>query len=150
MKPTIIEIFISVIKGILFFFTPVVWLVMGVAFVSLVDSYYGIKKVKKINREDPTKPKASSRGFREGYVPKVLGYTAVLLFTYFLDFHLLNEFTKQWVSIQFVSTKIIALVLIANEVVSIDENWQELKGYSFLKKLQGLIIKIKDIKRDVE
>jgi len=145
MKPTIIDIAISLFKGILFFFTPAVYLVLGVAFVSLIDSYYGIKKVKKEGTE-----KATSRGFRMGYVPKVCGYTLVILLTYFLDHYLLNEFTSNWVSIQNVSTKIVTIILIANEVVSIDENWQVIKGYSFLKKFQNMVIKVKNIKKEIK
>ncbi len=144
MKTTFIEGCISVIKGIFFFFTPAMWLVLGVAMVSLVDTYYGIKKARK-NGIVPT-----SRGFRKGYVPKVGAYTAVILLTYFLDYFLLNEFTANYASIPFVSTKIIAIIFIANEVQSIDENWQEINGYSFLKKLYSLITKVKDIKREVE
>lgn len=143
MKPTIIDSCISIGKGILFFFTPALWLVLGVAMVSLIDTYYGIKKARK----NGTTP--SSRSFRKGYVPKVGGYTATILLTYFLDFYLLNEFTVNYVSIQFVSTKIIAIIFLANEVVSIDENWQVLKGYSFLKKAQDLILRVKNIKNQV-
>jgi hypothetical protein len=145
MKPTIIDITISLVKGIVFFFTPAFYLVLGVALVSLIDSYYGIKKVKKEG-----KVRATSKGFRTGYVPKVCGYTVAILLTYFLDHYLLNEFTSQWISIQNVSTKIVTIILIANEVVSIDENWQVIKGYSFLKKFQDMIVKIKDIKREIK
>jgi hypothetical protein len=144
MKPTIIEGCLSVIKGIFFFFTPALWLVFGVAMVSLIDTYYGIKKARK-QGVVPT-----SRGFRKGYVPKVGGYSAVILLTYFLDHFLLNEFTANYASIPFVSTKIIAIIFIANEVQSIDENWQVIKGYSFLKKLYSLITKVKDIKNKVQ
>ena len=143
MKPTIIDGCLSVLKGIFFFFTPALWLVLGVAMVSLVDTYYGIKKARK-NGIVPT-----SKGFRMGYVPKVGGYSAVILLTYFLDHYLLNEFTANYASIPFVSTKIIAIIFIANEVVSIDENWKVLKGYSFLKKFQDMIVKVKDIKNKV-
>lgn len=142
MKPAIIDATISVVKGILFFFTPVVYLVAGVAFVSLIDSYYGIKKTPRTER--------SSKAFRTGFVPKVCGYTGVILLTYFLDFYLLNEFTTQWISIQNVSTKIIAIILIANEVQSIDENWKTIKGYSFIKKFTDMIIKVKNIRKKVE
>lgn len=144
MKPTIIEGCVSVIKGIFFFFTPALWLVLGVAMVSMIDSYYGIKKAKKKGI------KPTSKGFRTGYVPKVGGYSAVILLTYFLDHFLLNEFTAQYASIPFVSTKIIAIIFIANEVQSIDENWQVIKGYSFLKKFFDLIVKVKNVKNKVQ
>lgn len=142
MKPAIIDASISLAKGILFFFTPALYLVAGVAFVSLIDSYYGIRKTPKKER--------SSKAFRTGFVPKVCGYTLVILLTYFLDFYLLNEFTTQWVSIQNVSTKIIAIILIANEVQSIDENWQVIKGYSFIKKFTDMVVKVKNVRKKVE
>jgi len=144
MKHHIVEASTAVLKGILFFFSPVAFLVFGVAIVSLIDSFYGIKKAKHKGEG------ATSKKFRYGFVPKVGGYTAVILLTYFLDFYLLNEFTKSWVSIPYVSTKIISIIFIANEVVSIDENWQVIKGYSFLKKFYGLVVKVKDVRKKIE
>jgi UDP-N-acetylmuramyl pentapeptide phosphotransferase/UDP-N-acetylglucosamine-1-phosphate transferase len=144
MKHHIVEASTAVLKGMLFFFSPVAFLVLGVALVSVIDSIYGIKKAKK----NGIKP--SSKKFRYGFVPKVGGYTVVILLTYFLDFYLINEFTKSWVSIPYVSTKIISIIFIANEVVSIDENWQVIKGYSFLKKFYNLIVKVKNVRKKIE
>ena len=144
MKATIVDSSITVLKGILFFFSPVFFLVLGVAVVSLIDSFFGIKKARKLGVTP------SSKGFRTGFVPKVGGYTAVVLLTYFLDFYLLNEFTINWISIPFVSTKIMAIIFIANEVQSIDENWKVIKGYSFLKKFFDMIVKVKDVRKKIE
>ena len=54
------------------------------------------------------------------------------------------------VSAKFLSTKEIALTLLAIEVKSIDESFKAVKGWSFLKRFTGLIIKAKNIKKNIE
>jgi hypothetical protein len=53
------------------------------------------------------------------------------------------------VSVEFLFTKLIALVLISIEVKSMDESFQKVKGYSFLNKAIDLIIKAKNIKKEL-
>jgi hypothetical protein len=61
-----------------------------------------------------------------------------------------NEFTKLFVNIQFVSTKLLAMVLIVIEFRSMDESFKLVKGYSFIDKLMSNIKKIKQVKAEVE
>jgi hypothetical protein len=71
------------------------------------------------------------------------------MLVYASDFFIVNELTKMAVSVDFLFTKLIALVLISIEVKSIDESFQKVKGYSFLNKAIDLIIKAKNIKKEL-
>ena len=53
------------------------------------------------------------------------------------------------IDIDFLSTKLIAVVLLSIEVKSMDESFEAVKGYSFLKKIGRLVIKAKDIKKKI-
>jgi hypothetical protein len=72
------------------------------------------------------------------------------LIAFTADFHIVNEFTKLFVNIQFVSTKLLAMVLIVIEFRSMDESFKLVKGYSFIDKLMSNIKKIKQVKAEVE
>jgi len=53
------------------------------------------------------------------------------------------------VSVEFISTKVIALVLLSVEVKSMDESWIKVKGYSFIDKIKTIIVKLKDVKKEL-
>ena len=101
-----------------------------------------VKVKAKKKKETVTSKKA-----RHGLVPKLLSYVGVVMFVYASDFFILNELVNNIVSVQFLSTKVIALVLIAVEIKSMDEKWQTVKGYSFLDKLLKMLNKFKNIKK---
>ena len=62
---------------------------------------------------------------------------------------MLNDLTHMVVSIDYLSTKLIGLILISIEVKSMDESFFAVKGYSFLAKIVSLIHKAKDIKKEL-
>ena len=130
-----------ILKSIVIFFTPIKWLVFLVALSTIVDTSFGIWKAKKLNES------VNSKKFRHGFVPKLISYICLVLITYTSDFHLLNELTKEILSIDYLSTKLLSLALIINEVVSMDESFEKVKGYSFIKKIFKTLLRFKDIKK---
>ena len=73
-----------------------------------------------------------------------------LLFVYVAsDVFIINELTRSVVSVDFISTKVLSLVLVAIEVKSMDESFVKVKGYSFIDKAKSIIIKIKNIKKEL-
>jgi hypothetical protein len=54
------------------------------------------------------------------------------------------------ISVEFLSTKLIALTLISIEVKSMDESFEKVKGYSYLEKIARMLRKAKDIKKEIE
>ena len=134
----------SILKSLYLFFAPVGGLLLIVGLSTILDTIFGIARAKK---ED--KP-VTSRDFRKGYVPKTIGYLGVVILVFLLDTLILNELIKTVLDFDFFSTKIVSLVLILNEVKSMDESWVVLKGYSFIDKFKESITQIKDIKKEIK
>jgi len=87
--------------------------------------------------------------FRNGLVPKLVSYIAVVMLVYASDVFIINGLTLSVVSVEFISTKVIALVLLSIEVKSMDESWVKVKKYSFIDKIKAIIVKLKDVKKEL-
>jgi hypothetical protein len=110
---------------------------------TILDTGFGFWKAKHL------KQKITSKIWRHGFVPKVLSYVTAVMLVYTSDYFILNELMKLVLSIEFLSTKLIALALISIEVKSMDESFVKVKGWSFLEKITSYIMKAKDIKKQI-
>lgn len=128
-------------KLLLVFFAPIKGIIILVAVSTIIDTAFGIWKAKKL------KEKVNSKTFRHGFVPKLVSYVGAIMLVYASDFFIINYLTKEVVSVDFIATKLIALMLISIEVKSMDESFEKVKGYSFLKKIIALIVKAKNVKK---
>lgn len=143
MKATLLTLYKSLLIPIVIFFAPIAWMIFLVGLATIVDTCFGIWRVRK------KKEKFSSKLLRQGLVPKVISYVSMVLVLFTVDFHLVNELTKTVIDIQFISTKLLALALLYIEIKSMDESWESVKGYSFLEKILTSIKRVKKIKNDV-
>jgi hypothetical protein len=135
---TIKEFLISMGLSILTFFAPaagIILVVLGFMFLDILTAYCRIKK----QRKDGVNIKWTSRGFVRGFVPKLIGYTSLVLLFFMLDSFLLNEFTKYILPIENISTKIISLGLVYAELKSIDENWRVMFGKGLMKYIMDMV-----------
>jgi len=134
----------SILKSLYLFFAPVSGLLLVVGLSTILDTIFGIAKAKKLGEP------ITSKDFRMGYVPKTMGYLGVVICIFLLDTLILNELIKNILDFDYFATKIVSLVLILNEVKSMDESWVVLKGYSFIDKFKESITQIKDIKKQIK
>ena len=125
------------------FFAPIAGVILVVAISTILDTCFGIWRANK------AKESITSKKARHGLIPKIISYIGVVMLVYASDYFIINELTQMVVSIDFLSTKIIALVLLSIEVKSMDESFQAVKGWSFLGRFTKLIKKAKDIKKDL-
>jgi hypothetical protein len=137
--------------SILTFFAPaagILLVVLGFVSLDIITAYCRINK----QRRDGVKINWTSRAFVRGFVPKLIGYTSLILLLFMLDVFLLDEFVKYFIPIQHLSTKIMSLGLIYAEIKSIDENWKVMFGKGILKHVLDLINfgkKIKDNLKEI-
>jgi len=143
MRTTLITLYKSLLIPIVIFFAPIAWMVFLVGLATIVDTCFGIWRVRN------KKEKFSSKLLRRGLVPKVTSYVSMILILFTIDFHLVNELTKTVIDIEFISTKLLALALLYIEVKSMDESWEAVRGYSFLDKILTSIKRVKKIKNEV-
>lgn len=144
MKTVLLKIYGSLLLPVILFFAPIYVMVFLVGLTTLVDTCFGIWKAKSMGEE------VSSKICRKGLLPKIKSYVAIVLILFVADYYIVNEFTKLFISIDFTSTKLVSLALIAIEVKSMDESFEKVKGYSFIDKLYDNIRQVKKVKDDLD
>lgn len=125
---------------LLLFFAPIQGLLISVGTAIALDTIFGIAKAIKL------KDKITSRKL-SNIVSKFVLYQAAVLLIFTIDVFLLGEFFKIWFSIPFFFTKIVTIILIFIEAVSIKENFEEafnVNVFSLLKKFLKRSIEIKE------
>jgi hypothetical protein len=143
MKNAISPFLVSLLKVIIVFFAPIKGIIVLVALSTVLDTGFGFWKAKHL------KQKITSKIWRYGFVPKVLSYVTAVMLAYTADYFIINELMKLVLSVDFLSTKLLALVLISIEVKSMDESFVKVKGWSFLQKITSYILKAKNIKKQI-
>lgn len=133
---------LSFFLSILTFFLPLQGILIVVAAAIALDTITGIYKATKKNEPIITKH------FKPVFA-KMAVYEAVVLLIYCMDYHLLSEFFKLWFSVEFFFTKIISILLIFTELVSIKENIEEAHAFKFVKLIHKLLKGSKEIKNGV-
>jgi peptidoglycan biosynthesis protein MviN/MurJ (putative lipid II flippase) len=135
--------FTILFKVLLVFFAPIKGIIILVALSTILDTAFGVWKASKL------KENVNSKTFRHGFVPKLMSYVGAIMLVYASDFFIINYLTKEVISVDYLATKVIALMLISIEVKSMDESFQKVKGYSFINKIIKLIIQAKDVKKKI-
>lgn len=144
MKTTVLSILSGIPKALIVFFAPIKFIIILVAISTVIDTLFGFWKARH------KKDEITSKKWRFGFLPKVITYVICVMLVYCSDYFIINEIVKLSISVEFLFTKLIALILISIEVKSMDESFKEVKGWSFLEKLQSMILKAKNIRKEIE
>ena len=125
------------------FFLPISGILFLIGFAILVDTITGIWKAKKL------KIKITSRGL-SAIVSKLFLYEVAVILTYLIDKFILNDILLQFFSVPLMLTKILSLVLVSIEAISISENYKAVKGIDIWSSLKRLLQRSKEIKGDID
>jgi hypothetical protein len=128
---------------LLLFFAPIQGLLISVGTAIALDTIFGISKSIRLG-EKITSRKLSN------IVSKFVLYQAAVLLIFTIDKLLLAEFLKIWFSIPFLFTKIVTIILIFIEAVSIKENFEEAFNVDVFKMLKKFLQRSKEIKDDID
>ena len=133
----------QIIMTITTFFMPIFGLSMLIGFVIGLDTVTGIWKAKK------NKIPVTSRG--ASAIASKMALYQVTLFTFFLiDHFIMNDIMKQFFSVNLMLTKVVSLILISIEVMSINENYKAVKGLDLCQAMKNLFARAKEIKNDID
>ena len=80
----------------------------------------------------------------------MLLYEICILFLFEIDKFILNEFIIKWLSIDFMFTKICAILLIFIELVSIKENIEEAYNIKIWEILKKAFLRAKEVKDNID
>lgn len=127
------------------FFAPIKALII------LVGLFIGLDTVSGVIRAKKTKEIISSRGFSKIISKMVLYQLAVLSF-FALDKLIVQDLVSIFftISVSFVMTKIVALMLVVVELQSIRENIKIACGIDIWDRVKNLIQRAQELKKGIE
>lgn len=125
------------------FLMPISGLLFLVGFVIVLDTITGIWK--SIKHKVPV----TSRGL-SAIASKMLLYQVTVILFYMIDHFILNKIILQFFSVPLMLTKVLALILVSIEVMSINENYKAVKGLDLWQAMKNLFARAKEIKKEVD
>jgi len=120
------------------FFMPICGILILIFGAVILDTITGIWKAKK-TKQPVTSRKLSS------IVSKILLYESTVMLFYAMDKFLLNDIVISFFSIELLTTKVLALVLVSVEIISINENYKAVKGLDLWASLKNLFARAKEV-----
>jgi len=132
----------AVASVVLTYFMPITGLLFLVGFCILLDTVTGIWKSRKL------RVPVTSRG-SSTIISKMLLYEITVVMFYLIDNYILNDIILQFFSVPLMLTKILSLILVSIEVMSINENYRAVKGLDLWDAMKNLFSRAKEIKRDI-
>jgi hypothetical protein len=140
---TIKQSFTQILTVIGAFFLPISGILFLIGFAIVVDTITGIWKAKKL------KIQITSRKLST-IISKMMLYEVAVIGFYLIDFWILNDIIMKFFSIPLMLTKILSLVLVSIEVISINENIKAVKGLDIWSAFKQLLQRSKEIKTDID
>lgn len=80
----------------------------------------------------------------------MLLYEITVILFYLIDKFILNDILLTFFSVPLMLTKVLSLVLVSIEVVSINENYKAVKGIDLWQSAKNLISRAKELKKDAD
>lgn len=125
------------------FFLPISGIIFLIGFAIVVDTLTGIWKAKKL------KVPITSRRL-SAIISKIMLYEVAVIGFYLIDYFILNDIILTFFSVPLMLTKILALVLVSIEVMSINENYEAVRGINMWTAMKNLFSRARDIKKDID
>ena len=125
------------------FFLPISGILFLIGFAIVIDTLTGIWKAKKL------KIKITSRKL-SAIVSKFFLYEVAVIGFYLIDYWILNDIIMKFFSIPLMLTKILSLVLVSIECISISENYEAVRGINIWSSFKQLLQRSKEIKNDID
>lgn len=134
-----------ILSSLVVLFIPIQGILISVGMAIILDTFTGVFKAVKLNGWKSIKSRTLSQ-----IVSKLLLYEVCILLLFVIDKFILNEFIIKWLGINYMFTKICAILLIFVELVSIKENIEASYSISIWKLLKNLFLRAKEIKEDID
>ena len=125
------------------FFLPITGILFLIGFSIVIDTITGIWKAKKLGIPI-TSRKLSA------IISKLMLYEVAVILFYLIDRFILNDIILTFFSVPLMLTKILSLVLVSIEVISISENYKAVKGIDLWQAMKLLFARARDIKQDID
>jgi len=134
-----------IFSSLVVLFVPIQGILISVGIAIILDTFTGVFKAVKLNGWQSIKSRTLSQ-----IVSKLLLYEVCILLLFVIDKFILNEFIIKWLGINYMFTKICAILLIFVELVSIKENIEASYNISIWNLLKNLFLRAKEIKENID
>jgi hypothetical protein len=131
---------------------PLIGLVLALILADTITGRWAAKHVATLEGKD-ARIEVSSRKTRDGLIPKILGYIAVILFVYILDRFMLSDLVTHFFPafpVEYTATKVGGLILMWIEFDSIDENYYKVKGVTIKDIISSRVKKVVLVIRSIK
>jgi len=133
------------LASLILFYTPISGLLIGVGIAIIFDTFTGVFKSIKLKGIASVKSRILSN-----IISKMALYELCIISLFAIDYYVLNEFVIRSFGINFMFTKICAIMLIFVELVSIKENIEETFKISLWQLLKNAFNRAKEVKTDID
>jgi len=123
------------------FFMPISGILILIGVSVIVDTITGVWKSRKM------KTPITSRKL-SAVISKILLYEVTVMLFYLIDYFIINDIVLTFFSVELLITKILALVLVSIEVISLNENIKAVKGIDLWTSLKNLFTRAKEVTQD--
>jgi len=123
------------------FFMPISGILILIGLSVILDTITGVWKARKL------KTPVTSRKL-SAIISKILLYEVTVMLFYLIDYFILNDIVLTFFSVELMTTKILALVLVSIEVISMNENVKSVNGTDIWKSLKNLFARAKEVTQD--
>ena len=123
------------------FFMPISGILILIGVSVIVDTITGVWKSRKM------KTPITSRKL-SAVISKILLYEVTVMLFYLIDYYIINDIVLTFFSVELLITKILALVLVSIEVISLNENIKAVKGIDIWDSLKNLFARAKEVTQD--
>lgn len=123
------------------FFLPISGILILIGVSVILDTLTGVWKSRKL------KTPITSRKL-SAVISKILLYEVTVMLFYLIDYYILNDIILTFFSVNLLTTKILALVLVSIEVISMNENVKSVKGIDIWQSLKNLFARAKEVTQD--
>ena len=134
-----------IVSSLILLFVPIYGILIAVATAIILDTFTGIFKSVKLNGWKSFRSRRLSH-----IISKMLLYEICILLLFVIDKFILNEFIYKWLSIDFMFTKICAILLIFIELVSIKENIEAAFKIDIWKILKKSFLRAREVKDNID
>ena len=148
MKDYLHDIFVKLLMMLTVFFAPLFMFLIAIGLAILLDTFFGRWKAFNVGE------KVTSKKTRHGVISKVITYNIVVITIFIIDSLAVNEVFLSYLPYEFILTKSVVLFLLWLEASSIDESYEEVKGYKisdkfveFLKTIKRIVLKLVQYKQ---
>jgi len=133
----------KILLALMAFLAPIQGILITVGVLIVADTIIGIWKAKKL------KEKVTSRKLSQ-VISKMFLYEGTVVLFFMIDKYMLGDILQHFFAVEYLLTKIVALVLSSIEVFSMDENYRAVNKYGLWHAFKRLVGRAKDVKSELK